>query len=669
MSVRPQSALSLPNAPSRTRRPARPAATTTRFAPLEPLEDRRLLADLGVAWDTDHLRLPAVLVPGDRFDPAGGNGRIEAPILIANNGPEFADGAIGIKFFLSTDTSLSAGDILLRSYTNQQLQLPVFGGNVDNLGTFSPDMRIPPETPEGTYFLLAQIIPSTAIGDFNSANNVAASPSAVPVMRRFGSFSGRTDVPLALVDPQGTILAFTLTGGGSGTVSQNADAFGVTITGSTVNSNFSIQTNGGDARYDLSFVTITGPVGAISAPGGRLTGTLQSTVGFGNVTLGDVSGPTTINVPGTSASPRFTFGTVNDLSVVSAVGIASITAASWNNLAAGADVVSAPSLDALNITGNAFLDLNLSGRAAPAYTLGNTTIGGVIKGGTWIVNGKGANVTASASTAIWSASFKLRLDSLVTTNTLRGVVTAFNFGTVSSGKDILAASILAGTWLGSDGRLGGSGPAADAFGPGKITTLFVARNVANSTIAAGLDPVDGIFRNGNDRIAGGTQSSIIDITVGNVAGMTARFLTNRYFGMVRIGGQTVDWRLSDRFTLSTTGPAAALQSTLREDNPAGVFERIRVLFTSTGLIDRASITDGVIRVTGPGGFTALGSRVSNDYDPSSAKAAAFGEFLVKLADDAASLAPGTYTVSVVPGLVKDVRNNTTDAVNLGTFTI
>lgn len=635
---------------------------------LEALEDRRLLADLGVAWDTDNIRLPSVLVPGDRIAPGpnGAAGAIETPILIANSGPGVATGKVTINFYLSLDQNLSGNDVLLRAYPNEDLDLPVFNGVPANLGTFSPDMRIPPTTPEGSYFFLAQIVPATAIGDFNSSNNVAATPTPIQVVHRFGSFSGRTNVPLALQDAEGTVLAFTLGGGGAGTVTQASDGFTVTTTGTGTGSSLAVTTNGGDGVYDFKAVTINGVLGTFNAPGGRLNGTFQTTAGIGTLRLGDVvGGARTITIPAGSPSPNLTFGAANDLSITSAVGIASVSAASWNNLVAGADTIAAPWLGSLGITGNAEVSLDLSGRPAPADTLGQATIGGVIKGGTWVVNGRGAGISALASTVDWSATFKLRLDSLVTQQTLRGTVTAVNFGTVSAGKDILAANILAGAWLGSDGRLGGTGGAADTYAAGKITNLNVTRNVANTTVGAGYDPVDGVQRNGNDRIVGGTASSIVNLIVGNVAGATARFLTNRYFDIVRIGGQSVDWSTSDRFQLSTSFPTPTLESAVRE----GDVLRVRVRYGTTNLIDRASIVDGAVRLSGPAGFVALGTRVSNAYDPASAKAAAVGEFLFMLSDLGVPPAAGTYTVSVVGSTVKDVRGNFAPAGAIGTFDV
>jgi hypothetical protein len=636
------------------------------------MEGRCLLAaDLAVAWDTANFLLPAVLVPGDRFDPAGGADRIEAPILVVNQGPlQAAVGMVRIDFYLSADTSLNpAQDILLRSYSGEPLSLPVYTGDPSQVGNLSPDMRLPADTAPGSYFLIVRIIPDSAIADFNSSNNIAVSNDPISVARQFGSFSGRTNVVMVLKDPEGTLVAFTQTGGGYGTVAQTADGFGVTLTGTGNFTQTSFIASGGDGQYDLTFVTINGSVGSFSAPDGRLRGPMTATTGFGAMTLGDVLGPLTITIPATSQTPSFAMGNVKELSIDSAVGIGSISVTSWYDTAGPTDIIRAPWLGALTSTSNFYPNIRLTGRGGGLATLGPVNISGVVKRGAWSINGDGSSVSVYATTVYWSASYAGSVASLATGGSYRGVFTASSIGSITSGRDILLSRILAGAYLGDDGLLGGSGANADTFGAGTIGSIDAAHNIAGVVIGAGLDPTDGMFRNGNDAIVGGTASGIGRITVGNIIGAAARIITNVYSGPITVNGVGLDWRFNQRFSLSSTGPSATLQSATVSTIAGAPAATISVRFLSTGLVNRTSIRDGAIRVSGPNGFIGFGTMLSSSFDGPTNERAAFGNFKVILGDVGSLPEAGTYTVWIVGNIVSDARGNFAPAGVVGTFDI
>ncbi len=95
------------------------------------------------------------------------------------------------------------------------------------------------------------------------------------------------------------------------------------------------------------------------------------------------------------------------------------------------------------------------------------------------------------------------------------------------------AHILSGANLGSDGRLGGSGSKVDGFAGGSIGALRVSGDVSASVVGAGLNPVDGLFVNGNDLVIGGTASSIRTILVRGSVDGSSRFAAGA-FGSIRI---------------------------------------------------------------------------------------------------------------------------------------
>ena len=74
------------------------------------------------------------------------------------------------------------------------------------------------------------------------------------------------------------------------------------------------------------------------------------------------------------------------------------------------------------------------------------------------------------------------------------------------------ARVMSGTGFGADGKLGGTGADADSYGAGSIGTVRVAGAIEASTISAGLDPVDGVFNNDDDRVVGGEASIIRSVS-------------------------------------------------------------------------------------------------------------------------------------------------------------
>jgi hypothetical protein len=615
---------------------------------METLEQRALLAaDLGVRFDDSSLQLPSRLVPGDRFT---------APIEVINNGPDRAVGKVTINFYLSTNTSFDAGDKLIRSYSGEDIDLPVYQGDPNDIGTFDADLRLPPDVDLGSYFLLVRILPNSAVGDFNAANNVAANDEATPLVRKFGSFNGRTDVSMILQDPEGTLVGFTMVGGGSGEVTITPSGFAVVMTGTGANSNVQIVNSAGDGVYDFVAVSITGSIGTFNAPNARLTGPLTATVGFGNMTFGDVVGPVTINVPGTSGAPTFTFGNVKDLQITSTVGIASLSAKSWTFTDGTRDKVTAAWIGALNVNTFLDLDLSLSGRDLSLPALGNVQIGN-FRAGNWWINGWGSGITVNNATKMASVTFNFRLDLLASTANLKGTFTARNIGQVNVARDLLGATIIAGAYLGADGAFGGTGANADIYRTGILSSLTVGHNVANSIIGAGLSPgASGAFRDGDDLIIAGARSRIDAITVGNVAANTARFLAGAY-GPISIGGTTIsDWRPDIRFRLSTTGPTAIF----RKVEFTGSSAFITIVFQSTSVMDKTRLANS-IRVTGPNGFDMLAALQSSVFVAPQPKAAARAVFKIDLTD------AGQYTLSVEPNSAPDDRNNNAIAVDFATF--
>ncbi|HEY2588594.1 MAG TPA: sialidase family protein [Tepidisphaeraceae bacterium] len=102
-----------------------------------------------------------------------------------------------------------------------------------------------------------------------------------------------------------------------------------------------------------------------------------------------------------------------------------------------------------------------------------------------------------------------------------GSVKQANVGTVSGGTfsaggtignltvaSLTNANVLSGAQPGPDNVFSGAGDTDDVFASGAINSLVVRGAITNSVVGAGVNPVDGVFGNGNDTIIGGAASRI-----------------------------------------------------------------------------------------------------------------------------------------------------------------
>ena len=110
---------------------------------------------------------------------------------------------------------------------------------------------------------------------------------------------------------------------------------------------------------------------------------------------------------------------------------------------------------------------------------------------------------------------------LTGTFAVSGQVKRANFGTISGGTfsaggaignvtvaSLTNARVLSGALPGPDNVFAGAGDTDDVFNAGSINSLVVRGAITTSVIGAGVNPVDGVFGNGNDAIIGGVASRI-----------------------------------------------------------------------------------------------------------------------------------------------------------------
>jgi hypothetical protein len=142
---------------------------------------------------------------------------------------------------------------------------------------------------------------------------------------------------------------------------------------------------------------------------------------------------------------------------------------------------------------------------------------------------------------------------------LSGDVRRVNVGTVNGGTfsvggsignmivaSLTNAKVLAGATPGPDNAFAGSGDADDVFSSGAINSLVVRGAIASSVVGAGVNPVNGVFGDGNDTITGGAASRIGTLRAATADG--ASHFEAGAFGKVLLP-QRVDPSTDSRFLI------------------------------------------------------------------------------------------------------------------------
>ena len=126
---------------------------TSHFAVAEVRNGPDLFATLG--------GVPSSLQPGDAFELSG---------TLKNLGSVTSTGPTRVAYFLSTDTTLDAGDRALSGDVSVPGELP-FNQSVP----LAASLAVPADAQPGTYFVLAKVDADETLGEADEANNVTAS--------------------------------------------------------------------------------------------------------------------------------------------------------------------------------------------------------------------------------------------------------------------------------------------------------------------------------------------------------------------------------------------------------------------------------------------------------------------------------------------------------------
>ncbi len=117
---------------------------------------------------------PDLIVSKVSAPPASGAGLTISVTDTTKNQGVASAGASTNKFYLSSDTILDSGDVLLGSRA-----IPALGPGVSDTG--SATLTIPAATTTGSYYVIAQADADNAVTEFNEGNNVTVSSQAIAI--------------------------------------------------------------------------------------------------------------------------------------------------------------------------------------------------------------------------------------------------------------------------------------------------------------------------------------------------------------------------------------------------------------------------------------------------------------------------------------------------------
>jgi hypothetical protein len=520
-----------------------PISLTVNAAPAQPLISAQGL----------QFKLPNVLVPGDA-------GLVR--LTFANLGGATASDSIRVSLFASPTVTLDSTSIPIPDSALDQVKISVGAGRSRTIAT---SLTVPEGLPAGTYYLIAAVSAGTGTKATEVIASTLIQSTPVQVAWQFGEVGNRHNVKLVQHLSNSDVVTFSLVGKGTGTVTQGGGAltlgtgnpnYEVSVDQTTFASRFAVAQHGETASNIMS-LTLNTPVGIVDVrqdtphliePGGGgativdvgqlLIGTMPAAqrvagadpttsiaadititgsvdllsavaIDNGNVNLSTAGtgtpGPTGVT-PGPVRVPQITIGTI-----VTGYALTSLAPIDVFRLGSAEldSAITAPSIGKLTCAGDFNAQLTLTGLVSSATVLGSIDIGGSIAGAavgndTWAING---NIG------------RIRI--------------------VHSAKNL---QVLGGAKLGLNGQI--TEPPA-AFSGVKILSIAVGGSIVSCEFFAGLDPVDGVLLNSDDKLLAG--GSIGAIAVSGSVSADSRFEAASLPAFAIVGGTKIATSGEPRF--------------------------------------------------------------------------------------------------------------------------
>jgi hypothetical protein len=376
--------------------------------------------------------------------------------------------------------------------------------------------------------------------------------------------------PFTFTDGDGTEVKVKLSGNGTLNPVADGDTFDLILTGTDQDTKLTITSkSGGDGRATIDDISSDGAIEKISAKKTDISGDVTLAGNAKTIKLGDflAGNPHTMTIGGTSSAKRvsLTLRRVTGLNLTSGTALKEIDVTDWE-IDGDADLVRAPIIKELDSKEDFHADVRLEDTAEEEAFLGSVDVDGTISG-VWFVDGDANELEANEFATTFRFNAHGRLKEIDSNGDLGGTVTATRINKVIVKRDLVQAIILGGADMGDDGAFGGTGEDEDLFFRGDIGKVDINGQVIDSVLAAGLDPVNGTFGDGDDFVTGKKGSSLGKVSVTGTATNDSLFAAGD-FKNIKIGGTKVDPAGDPRFLLASTDPdedAPVIQAQLRNN--------------------------------------------------------------------------------------------------------
>ena len=283
-----------------------------------------------------------------------------------------------------------------------------------------------------------------------------------------------------------------VTGPGTGALVAQGGGYLLQLSGTTAATGVSLSSA---TQVLLTGITANSAVGTLNLANADLQGSASFAAGVAGLTLGQVR-QSTLSVAG-GTDFVFKAGAVSDSRVSAPSANVAATVASWT----GSSRLEGAGLKTLAVTGDMTADVFLSGMST-GYTLGAVQAGGAIGGGLWSIHGRANSISAGNTAAAWRMNISSTLVQLVVKGDASGDIALAGLQLLQVGGSVRGLHLLVGANLGDDAALGGSGANADSFRAGTLARLRIGGDLIDSSIFISVDPVNGVFGDGNDRQLG-----------------------------------------------------------------------------------------------------------------------------------------------------------------------
>ena len=502
--------------------------------------------------------LPSQFVPGEVGTVV---------VQVKNDGSAPLVGMIISKVYLSLDDVIDDSDIPITvkgTLNGVRLAMPV-GRTVPLAGTFV----VPAGVALGDYKLLVDLNTNQTNIESDPTNNVGAAATTLSAVNSFGTVGGRRNVVLTLADGDGTNVTYRLIGPGTGTVTDTDLGVQLSLTGTTAASSLIITNDkAGDGRATLQSISADSRIGVVRGPtvdvGSLAIGAVINFSGIRSLVLGNLTSPgvmqdnPTSNLYGqfnlgTSPGAVIHLGTTDGMNLVDTASIAVLKVASWSS-----GGVAAPSIGTILSNGDFTAFVSLSGSANAKFSsLGVAKINGLVSGN-WSIKGTvnqviigKTYVSPQSQFSGWHVSVTGTLNNLIDLGQFGGQVYASNIGAVIIRGNLDSAKIIAGAHTDQVSTDNGDGTTTvqivTTYAAGTIRVLNIGSSVTGSVIAAGLDPVNGTFLDGDDALIPGGR--IIAAVVKGDISDDSKILAARLPVKVRVGNSVVTTANDSEFSL------------------------------------------------------------------------------------------------------------------------